>query len=65
VWRGHSSGLGILLSTAAHETGQDVVEYGLLMATIAVLVLIGTMAFGNQISPWFNSLAARITTVGT
>jgi Flp pilus assembly pilin Flp len=65
VWRGHSSGLGILLSTKAHEKGQDVVEYGLLMATIAVLVLIGTMAFGNQIRPWFDSLSARIKTVGT
>ena len=65
MWRGHSSGLGILLSIEAHEKGQDVVEYGLLMATIAVLVLIGTMAFGNQIRPWFDSLAGRITTVGT
>jgi Flp pilus assembly pilin Flp len=65
VWRGHGNSVGFLMACAAHETGQDVVEYGLLMATIAVLVLIGTTAFGNQISPWFQSLAARITTVGT
>jgi pilus assembly protein Flp/PilA len=47
------------------EAGQDVVEYGLLIATIAVVVLIGITAFGNQIQPWFASLAGRITTVGT
>ena len=47
------------------EAGQDVVEYGLLIATIAVVVLIGITAFGNLIQPWFASLAGRITTVGT
>jgi Flp pilus assembly pilin Flp len=65
VWRGHSSGLGILPAFVADETGQDVVEYGLLVGTIAVLVLIGTIAFGSQISPWLQRLATRITTVGT
>jgi Flp pilus assembly pilin Flp len=44
---------------------QDVVEYGLIVATIAVVILIGTVAFGNQIQPWFQALAGRITTVGT
>ena len=47
------------------EAGQDVVEYGLIIATIAVVVLIGTMAFGNQIRPWFEHLAGMITTTGT
>jgi Flp pilus assembly pilin Flp len=65
VWRGRGTGVGILLACASHETGQDVVEYGIIIATIAILVLIGTMTFGNQIGPWFESLAARITTVGT
>jgi Flp pilus assembly pilin Flp len=44
---------------------QDVVEYGLIVATIAVVILIATVAFGNQIQPWFQALAGRITTVGT
>ena len=39
-------------------------EYGILIATIAILVLIGAMALGNQISPWLERLAA-ITTSGT
>jgi pilus assembly protein Flp/PilA len=47
------------------DDGQDVVEYGLLIATIAIVVLIGVGIFGSQINNWFQHLAARITTVGT
>ena len=47
------------------ESGQDVVEYGLLIATIAIVVLIGVGIFGSNINAWFQSLAGRITTVGT
>jgi pilus assembly protein Flp/PilA len=47
------------------EGGQDVVEYGLLIATIAIVVLIGVGIFGSQISSWFGNLATRITTTGT
>ena len=54
-----------LAEIATGEDGQDVVEYGLMIATVAIVVLIGTAAFGAQIRPWFESLAARITTVGT
>jgi Flp pilus assembly pilin Flp len=48
----------------AEEGGQDVVEYGLMMAAIALIVLLGTTAFGHLIGPWFEHLAGRITTVG-
>jgi pilus assembly protein Flp/PilA len=47
------------------ESGQDVVEYGLLIATIAIVVLIGVGIFGSNINTWFQSLAGKITTVGT
>ncbi len=47
------------------ESGQDVVEYGLLIATIAIVVLIGVGIFGQNINTWFQTLAGRITTVGT
>ena len=49
----------------ADEGGQDVVEYGLLIATIAIVVLIATSAFGNAIETWFGQLAGHITTTGT
>jgi Flp pilus assembly pilin Flp len=55
----------VVAKLATHEAGQDVVEYGLLIATIAVVVLIGITAFGAQIEPWFAQLAGRITTTGT
>ena len=47
------------------EEGQDVVEYGLLIATIAIVVLVGVGIFGNSINVWFRGLASHITTVGT
>lgn len=47
------------------EDGQDVVEYGLLIATIAIVVLVATQAFGTAIKTWFGTLAGRITTTGT
>ena len=47
------------------EDGQDVVEYGLLIATIAIVVLVATAAFGSSINAWFSKLAGRITTTGT
>jgi Flp pilus assembly pilin Flp len=44
---------------------QNVVEYGLLIASIAVVVLLGVAKFGSVIEPWFAALAGHITTVGT
>ena len=47
------------------DEGQDVVEYGLLIATIAIVVLVATTAFGGSINDWFNRLAGRVTTTVT
>lgn len=47
------------------EEGQDVVEYGLLIATIAVVTLIAIGAFGQVIEEWFSQLAGHIVTTGT
>jgi pilus assembly protein Flp/PilA len=44
------------------ESGQDVVEYGLLIATIAIVVLVAVGIFGQAIQTWFQGLAGRITT---
>jgi Flp pilus assembly pilin Flp len=45
--------------------GQNVVEYGLLIASIVIVVLLGVNAFGQAILNWFLPLAGRITTTGT
>jgi len=47
------------------EEGQDVAEYGLLIATTAVVVLLGTAAFGSSVMTWFTRLPSQITTTGT
>lgn len=58
-------GMELVTRFIHEEDGQDVVEYGLLIATIAIVVLIGVGFFGNQINAWFKNLAGKITTVGT
>jgi Flp pilus assembly pilin Flp len=60
-----SAARGYLLAFARRESGQDVVEYGMIIALIAVVILLGVTAFGQQIEPWFLTLAGRITTTGT
>jgi Flp pilus assembly pilin Flp len=47
------------------DKAQNVVEYGLLVGTIVVVVLLGVAKFGSLIEPWFAALAGHITTVGT
>ena len=42
-----------------------VVKGGVLIATIAIVVLIGIGIFGGSINSWFQTLAGRITTTGT
>ena len=49
----------------ADQSGQDVIEYGALIATIAMVVLLAIATFGQQVEPWFKQLAGYITTVGT
>ncbi|MBV9169825.1 MAG: Flp family type IVb pilin [Chloroflexi bacterium] len=56
------SGMDTVRQFIREEDGQDVVEYGLLIATIAIVVLVGTTLFGSAIMNWFNTLAQRITT---
>ena len=57
--------MGYLHEFLTDDSGQDVVEYGLLIATIAIVVLIGVGIFGSNINAWFTTLAGRITTTGT
>jgi Flp pilus assembly pilin Flp len=49
---------------ADRQHAQDVIEYGIIVATIAVIILLGVTAFGHQIEPWFAQLAGRITAIG-
>ena len=53
------------LLALAFQRGQSVVEYGMIIAAVAIVVLLGVTTFGSEIRPWFEHLASGITTVGT
>lgn len=63
--RGSGTFMHLVSQFLRDEQGQDVVEYGLLIATIAIVVLIGVSIFGSNVNTWFQALAGRITTTGT
>lgn len=44
------------------ESGQGMVEYGLIIAVVAVVAIVGLGAFGTQLSAFFNGLVNRIPT---
>jgi Flp pilus assembly pilin Flp len=46
---------------ARGEDGQDVVEYGLLIAAICVVVLLSVAAYGADITGWLDGLGGRVT----
>ena len=64
-FRREENSVGARRALASRQAAQDVVEYGVLIATIAMVVLLGVTAFGQQVLPWFAQLASHITTVGT
>ncbi len=42
------------------DDGQDLAEYGLLTALIAVVVVAGVTTFGSDLSTFFGGLSARV-----
>ena len=42
------------------EQGQDLTEYALLVALIAILVVAAVLLFGQNISSWFAGLTEKI-----
>ena len=42
------------------EEGQTMAEYGLLIAFIAIIALVGVAVLGKSLSTFFNSLAGQI-----
>jgi Flp pilus assembly pilin Flp len=43
------------------QRAQDIVEYGMLLALIGLMVLLGAHAFGQQLAAWLSALAVRLT----
>jgi pilus assembly protein Flp/PilA len=42
------------------EEGQTMAEYGLLIAFIAIVALVGVTVLGSSLSTFFNTLAGKI-----
>ena len=43
------------------EIGQDLTEYGLLVALIAIIVVLAVLFFGDQVSMFFSSIGATVS----
>jgi len=43
-----------------HDSAQNVVEYGLLIVTIVIVVLMGVTQFGYLITPWLRVWPAAL-----
>ncbi len=47
------------------ESGATAIEYGLIAALIAVVIIAGATYLGTQLSAKFNSIGSNISTAGT
>ena len=45
---------------ASHEEGQGMVEYGLIIAAVAIAVIVALFALGPKIASLFSSTAASL-----
>lgn len=43
------------------ESGQGMVEYGLIIAVVAVVALVGLKVMGGNLNTFFNGLAGEVT----
>ena len=50
----------IQLGQLHREEGQTMAEYGLLIAFIAIVALVGVTVLGTSLSTFFNTLAGKI-----
>jgi Flp pilus assembly pilin Flp len=48
----------------ADQCGRDLVDYGLIIATVVLVVLIGLRAYSDLIRVWYAALPGGITAVG-
>ena len=49
-----------LVSLVRDEEGQDLVEYAMLVALIALLAAVGVRQFGTALNSWFSGLAGSV-----
>ena len=50
----------LLMKLFKEEEGANLVEYALLVAFIALVVIVGVSTFGNALNAWFSNLASQV-----
>lgn len=50
----------LLISLVRDDEGQDLVEYAMLVALIALIAAAGVRSFGGALNNWFNGLAGSV-----
>ena len=50
----------LLDSLVRDDEGQDLVEYAMLVALIALIAAVGVRAFGTKLNSWFDGLAGSV-----
>jgi pilus assembly protein Flp/PilA len=56
----HTLGFAVRTRLSREETGATAVEYGIMVALIAVVLLVGVGAFGTQLNTFFSGLATKL-----
>ena len=50
----------LLISLVRDDEGQDLVEYAMLVALIALVAAVGVRSFGTALSQWFSDLSSSV-----
>jgi pilus assembly protein Flp/PilA len=56
----HTLGFTVQSRLRREDTGATAVEYGIMVALIAVVLLVGVGLFGNQLNTFFNGLGTKL-----
>jgi Flp pilus assembly pilin Flp len=51
----------LLARLTRNEKGQDLTEYALLVALIAIIVVLAVLFFGDQVSTFFSSMGGTVS----
>lgn len=52
--------MNLISRLVKEESGQGMVEYGLIIAAVAVVAIVGLGAFGTQLSDFFTALKGKL-----
>jgi pilus assembly protein Flp/PilA len=55
----------MLVRLVRDDEGQDLVEYAMLIALIALIAAVGVAAFGTAVNTWFDGLSTQIPLTGS